>query len=617
MNTTLKRVARKVTAGFEGNWGRMQDKIVGATRRKVAAVGAAASSGQSLHALADKARVHQDWNADVYYRRLICEKSPENPGAWVQLGHAFKEAGFHSRAESAYNQALALKPLDAEIMLQLGHLAKVRGLMSKARAFFLEARRLEHPEKEGIDAELAILQKADNSVVFWEAPKDGVRSGIRVYLSVPLGRVAENDKSAVSANLGAADYSYAFAMRGFLQALEALEIDHTVIQNPEYISDINARSTAEINIHLGFYPPENMRFLKGAYNINCCAWEFDRLRTAEEQTSYHAFADPVTMLNLADEIWTPARSATEAMVNAGVTKPVHTVSAPIMENLGVKPKKARMTWAELDTMASHLAGTTWQPLAVAPRIQPAMSDASAGRRSSLRAIIRASDSTEPPPIFLSIFNIHDMRKNIRPMLDGFLAFSREHPDALLLLKTSTPHRGVEPLCRLLYEEQLHLANELFPPLVSERVWLTDQVLTRDGMNHLFDASSFYLCTSYGEGQNLPLLEAMGRGVVPISVDHTAMADYIRPDNAVVIPSEPGVFDRRLTSRYGMYGAMTHYCKGADVEAAISAAIALDAEQYSARSEAALETVRQQYGAPSLGAAMQDVIARITAQRLEG
>jgi glycosyltransferase involved in cell wall biosynthesis len=203
------------------------------------------------------------------------------------------------------------------------------------------------------------------------------------------------------------------------------------------------------------------------------------------------------------------------------------------------------------------------------------------------------------------------------MLDGFLAFSREHPEALLLLKTSTPHRGVEPLCRLLYEEQLHLASELFPPLVSERVWLTDQVLTRDGMNHLFDASSFYLCTSYGEGQNLPLLEAMGRGVVPISVDHTAMADYIRPDNAVVITSELGMFDRRLTSRYGMYGAMTHYCRGADVEAAIRAAMALDAGQYCARSEAALETVRQQYGAQSLGAAMQDVIARITAQRLEG
>ncbi len=203
------------------------------------------------------------------------------------------------------------------------------------------------------------------------------------------------------------------------------------------------------------------------------------------------------------------------------------------------------------------------------------------------------------------------------MLDGFLAFSREHPDALLLLKASTPHRGVEPLCRLLYQEQLHLDSELFPPLVSERVWLTDQVLTRDGMNHLYDASSFYLCTSYGEGQNLPLLEAMGRGVVPISVDHTAMADYIRPDNAVVIPSEMGVFDRRLTNRYGMYGAMTHYCRGSDVEAAIGTAISLDADQYSLRSEAALETVRQQYGVPSLEAAIHDVIARATAQRLEG
>lgn len=616
MNTTLERAARGLADGWKGNWGRMQDKVVGVTRRR-ATGGGPLASGQDLHALADKARVRQDWSADVYYRRLICEKHSESAGAWIQMGHAYKEAGFHSRAESAYNHALSLKPLDPEIMLQLGHLAKVRGRMSQARAFFLEAQRLEHPEQDSIATELATLKKADNSIVFWEAPKDGVRSGVRIYLSVPIGRIAENDKTAVSANLGAADYSYAFAMRGFLQALEELEIDHTVIQNPEYISDIRERSTAEINIHLGFYPPENMRFLKGAYNVNCCAWEFDRLRTAEEQTSYHAFADPITMLNLADEIWTPARSANDAMISAGVTKPIHTVAAPILESLIVKPKKARMTWAEIDTMASHLGATTWQPLAVAPRIQPAMSDASAGRRSSLRAIIRASDSTEPPPIFLSIFNIHDMRKNIRPMLDGFLAFSQAHPNALLLLKTSTPHRGVEPLCRLLYEEQLHLANELFPPLVSERVWLTDQVLTRDGMNHLYDASRFYLCTSYGEGQNLPLLEAMGRGVVPISVDHTAMADYIRPDNAVVIPSELGMFDRRLTSRYGMYGAMTHYCRPADVGDAIGQAMALDDEQYAAKSEAALETVRHQYGAASLNAAVQDVIARLTAQRVKG
>ncbi|WP_428151635.1 glycosyltransferase [Brevundimonas sp.] len=591
----------------------MRDKIVGAARRTVkAATSPGSATSHSLSTLASAARARQDWNVDLYYRRLICEKSPESSGAWLQYGHTLKETGFHKRAEDAYNRALALKPLDPEIILQLGHLSKIMGRTRAATAFFQEARRLDHPDQEGIVFELGLLKKTDNSQIFWDAPHGTEREGLHVFLSVAVGRIAENDKSAVGASLGESDYSYAFAMRGFLQALEALGIDHSVIHHPEYIADIQARSGAAHNIHLGFYPPEGMRLLKGAYNIDCCAWEFDRLRTPAEQTSYHAFADPVTMLNIADEIWAPSQAGVDAITLSGVTRPVRLVSAPMLENLATQPRSPTRTWAQIDKVASRVGIGPWQPMAIVPAIQPSLNLAAASRRSSLRAVVQNSDAPQPPKIFLSVFNIHDMRKNAKAMVDAFMAVSVDHPDALLLLKMSTPHRGGEPLNQIFMKEQLFTPGDMVPPVVSERIWVTDQVLTREELNNLYDLSDFYLCTSYGEGQNLPLIEAMSRGVVPVSVDHTAMADYIREDNAIVIPSRKGALDRKLTARYGLYGATTHYCSSDDVAAAMEQAIALGDEAYGDLSRAAIRTVGETFGAGSFDSALKDVVGRMAA-----
>ncbi len=599
--------------GWQGKLNRMRDKIVGAARRTVkAATSPGSATSHSLSTLASAARARQDWNVDLYYRRLICEKSPESSGAWLQYGHTLKETGFHKRAEDAYNRALALKPLDPEIILQLGHLSKIMGRTRAATAFFQEARRLDHPDQEGIVFELGLLKKTDNSQIFWDAPHGTEREGLHVFLSVAVGRIAENDKSAVGASLGESDYSYAFAMRGFLQALEALGIDHSVIHHPEYIADIQARSGAAHNIHLGFYPPEGMRLLKGAYNIDCCAWEFDRLRTPAEQTSYHAFADPVTMLNIADEIWAPSQAGVDAITLSGVTRPVRLVSAPMLENLATQPRSPTRTWAQIDKVASRVGIGPWQPMAIVPAIQPSLNLAAASRRSSLRAVVQNSDAPQPPKIFLSVFNIHDMRKNAKAMVDAFMAVSVDHPDALLLLKMSTPHRGGEPLNQIFMKEQLFTPGDMVPPVVSERIWVTDQVLTREELNNLYDLSDFYLCTSYGEGQNLPLIEAMSRGVVPVSVDHTAMADYIREDNAIVIPSRKGALDRKLTARYGLYGATTHYCSSDDVAAAMEQAIALGDEAYGDLSRAAIRTVGETFGAGSFDSALKDVVGRMAA-----
>lgn len=569
-------------------------------------------STQDLKRQAEKARTQRDWALDVLYRRQICAMEPAKPGVWIQYGHALKEAGFHARAAEAYAKARELDGNSAEAALQLGHLAKIRGDFDTAAREFEAAAALGHPAADEIALQLKLFRRIDNTAVFRGANPSAPKAPLRVFLSVPGGQVHEGDKEAASAGLGAADYSYSFAMRGFIQAFEEMEVDYTVIDKPEYISDIRDRSGAEINIHLGFYPPERMRVLKGAYNINCFAWEFDRLRLPTEAFSHHAFADQAQMLDVADELWVTSHHATAA-VAAQITKPATRVPSPVLSNLARRPRSHRPDLRELERIGRDLAGINWEPLSILPRLQPMLDHAARNKAISLPAILSSLDGEERPEIFLSVFNVHDYRKQIEPMLTGFMRFLEQRPNALLLLKMTTPHRAKRLANRILMEEQVSDAGRLIPPMVSDRIWLTDSVLTRNELNRLYDAATYYVCTSYAEGQNLPLIEAMGRGVVPVTVNHTAMSDYISENDAVVIPSEPRPLDIRLAARYRMFGTDTNYVAAEDVRASLERAVALEDADYAHRSSAAFEEVRNQFGLAPFAERFWNTVEQLKAQ----
>lgn len=573
------------------------DKVGGSLMRENAA---------DLKKRADLARAQRDWAQDAYWRRRICGQEPERRGAWVQLGHALKEAGFHAKAEDAYLKALTLKPDDAEIILQLAHLSKVRGRLDETADLLRQARDMGHSERDQIEADLRLLKKVDNKTVFWGVGED--RTDLRVFLSAPSAPVAEDQREAAAAGLGQADYSYSFAMRGFIQALEELEIDHTVIIKPEYVSDIRKRSTAEVNLHIGFYPPDRMRVLKGAYNVNCFAWEFDRLRSPEESFSHHAFSQQAEMLSVPDELWIPSSQGVEA-VKAVVSCPVSRVPAPVLGAHARRPRDGRPTERDIARAGRDLAGVNWEPLAILPRIQNTMDGAARARGSTLPSLL-ASLGLEKPTLYLSVFNVHDYRKQIEPLLEGFLRFAESDPNAILLLKMSTPHRAKRLANRILLEEQIADAGRMVRPMVSDRVWITDGALTRGELNRLYDAAAFYVCTSHAEGQNLPLLEAMARGVVPITVDHTAMADYISNNDAVVIPSQTRPLDIRLTARYRMYGVDTNYVDAADVHSALRTARDIPDGDYAHKSAASWEEVRSQFGTEVVANQLRTLVEKL-------
>jgi len=225
----------------------------------------------------------------------------------------------------------------------------------------------------------------------------------------------------------------------------------------------------------------------------------------------------------------------------------------------------------------------------------------------LTAILRG----KPPMTFLSIFNVFDARKQMKPMLEGFIQLSLDYPDAILLLKLTFTDRKTGDPNEALFLHQILEANEIPPILVSDRIWITTDVLSRDDLNALYDLSAFYLSTSHAEGQNLPLLEAMGRGAVPVTVDNTAMKDYITAENAVIIPSFERPITPRLSGRYGLRDISICFVHARDVLVALKAAMELDNDAYASRSAAALATVRNEFGIEIFRAAIERVVRTAT------
>jgi glycosyltransferase involved in cell wall biosynthesis len=63
-----------------------------------------------------------DWSAATVSYRAYLAEVPDNARAWVQYGHALKEAALLTEAEEAYQRAAELDPEDDDPLFHLGHL---------------------------------------------------------------------------------------------------------------------------------------------------------------------------------------------------------------------------------------------------------------------------------------------------------------------------------------------------------------------------------------------------------------------------------------------------------------------------------------------------------------
>lgn len=559
-----------------------------------------------LRSFADAARDAKNWPSAAFYYGQLLNYDQNDAALWLQNGHMLKECGLFTLAQRSYERAASLLQSDSEPLLQLAILSKIQGNFEKAVVFYKRSLALGYKNTDFIQNELHFLRRSGPP--FTQVPDD---EDVIFYLSSVFLPVSENDSNKLKKYLGATHYSYGYIMRGYQKAIEGAGYKCLVISNPEYQADVRIRTGGKA-VHIGFYPPDGPRFLKGAYNIACIAWEFERLRSRAEAKSYHAFSDAASMLSRAQEVWAISEFGAEAVRQSGIEF-ARAVPTPVPASKSTG-RLSRPKTSYLQTIALRLDAIKWVPLAVSPAMQVTLSHTAQSKQASLLNWLIEADDEKPPVLFLCIFNVHDFRKQIRPLVEAFVRFSRDNSNAYLILKISCIDSDAADINTMMYMEQIMDPGEMTAPLVSDRILMTTDVFSRDEMNMLSDIASYYVCTSHAEGQNLPLIETMGSGVVPISVDHTAMQDYISQQNAIIIPSKLHPFTPRLTARYGMYGINTYYVDAVSVYNSFSQAIVQTDSQYASMSGAAVSTVLNRFGPTSFLMAIQNSLDLASVKR---
>lgn len=129
-------------------------------------------------------------------------------------------------------------------------------------------------------------------------------------------------------------------------------------------------------------------------------------------------------------------------------------------------------------------------------------------------------------LYTTLMNPHDHRKNWEDMLLAFCTVFKERSDVTLLIKISANHIVA------FSNQVVGFLSSI--PVFKCRLVLVMAYLSNDDFQKLVQATDFYVNTSYGEGQCIPLMEFLSAGVPAIAPATTALADYIDDDIAIVL-----------------------------------------------------------------------------------
>jgi glycosyltransferase involved in cell wall biosynthesis len=389
--------------------------------------------------------------------------------------------------------------------------------------------------------------------------------------------------------LGSAHYSYGFAADAFARMFGQGGYSVRTLANPEQFKN---KTFAQLNdlpegpmLHLIFRSTEDIRRVEGAYNVACFAWEFEALK-ANALADESMLLDQAAMLRTCDEVWTPSTYARDVLKRHDVTN-VRVIPAPIsvpdilsrdkeasIKVLGLLEAVSLVTYsAGREADFQRLANERALPLEDQPRLKQVLSNGGA--------------------VFLAVCNPYDKRKNLASLIEGFVLATEGRDDAVLIVKLVNSGQFDHPSGYLFHQMRVLFGN---PHCIDEdRVILFSAYLSDEEMAAMYGAADFYVCTSIGEGQNLPLLEAMAHGCIPVSVQNTAMRDYIAEDASVVIAeaSYKGLVSGLAADIAGTRVAVS-FADRFQVCDAVTAALELSADARQQKSVAAREVVREKY-----------------------
>ena len=335
----------------------------------------------------------------------------------------------------------------------------------------------------------------------------------------------------ISRMLGRPHYSYRFAEAKFLDVFAAHGQPLQLLRMPEYYATAQALTAssdghADRFVHLIFRSTEQIRLLKPGYNICCYAWEFEVMKDSTGPGE-HPFMNQKRMLSICDEVWVPCTFTRDVLTAHGIGN-VHVIPAPIP-----LPEAPRLPRTEALATIGQIG------------VMPLLYNFLLSHADNARAVAAQSQSLidwlapllapgADTRVYLSVLNPEDFRKNLDSLLRGFHYFTQANPSSVLIVKVLTaPDRF--SLDRVIAEV---LPNKLASGTVFDTpgIVFINRYLSEEEMTALYCLADFYLSPSIAEGQNLPLLEAMAHGAVPVSTANTAMADYINAENSFVIES---------------------------------------------------------------------------------
>jgi glycosyltransferase involved in cell wall biosynthesis len=401
-------------------------------------------------------------------------------------------------------------------------------------------------------------------------------------------------RDSIAAQLGAAHYSYVFVELAIVRLLNRAGYKTNYVQEPQIYKHEKAYRKllgcrAEDVIHIAFRSTENIRVMAGAKNISVFFWEFEVMRDWGLITD-SVLVNQVHMLSLMDEIWVGSEFTRLVLEKYGLHN-TYVVPPPIIDDR----LPDRLSFAQALNSVGHVI--TAPLLLVGGMPRKVNADAITPFLAPLFNFLAISDRTGRAEgrIFLTILNPGDLRKNMLNIIEGFqiAANSSKASDILIIKLISPKMSGVHGT--LLYDNMIPLCNGALTNFDKNVIFIFDY-LSESQMSALFCLADYYLCAPHCEGLNMPLLQAMSFGTVPVTTRNTAMIDYINDENAIVVA------ERRFTSPItGMAGDVAgvpyflNFASRFDIARACTRAITQTDESYARMSNAVKQVITEHFG----------------------
>ncbi|WP_080990166.1 glycosyltransferase [Comamonas testosteroni] len=319
--------------------------------------------------------------------------------------------------------------------------------------------------------------------------------------------------SAEEMKFGKAHYSWKVVADLYRRGLEAAGIETRITARPEIYQSKIAQEIFGVrhdDVHLAIKPIEHIRPFFGMKNIFIGGWEFPEF----SHTSYggNPLFDQINTFKHADQIWCWSDFTASNIKSYGINTAI-TMPPPVIVPKATDEKSI----LQVDSLTLD---TTRVP-----------------RPDDVKPIGDTLSLYKGDSIFLSVLNPFDKRKQFKSMLTAFQSALNQRPNIVLIVKLVIDNE----VTRLVNIQELLDVHHDFQGK-SDRIIFISEQLTDSQMIKLAQLANFYLCTSSTEGLNLPMIEAMAQGVVPVSTNATAMADYIHGENAIVVEYEKSTTD---------------------------------------------------------------------------